>query len=67
MIALVWLRRTMALVTTALDVLALLLLASASSLAVLGEWRWTAAAAVPAAVLFSGARLAEWMTARRSP
>lgn len=51
--------------------LALLLLALASGLLVLGEWRWAAAAAVPAAVVFGGARLAEWMTARmtarRSP
>lgn len=52
-------------VTTGLDVLALLLAASASGLAVLGEWRWAAAVVVPGLVLFGGARLAEWL--RRSP
>lgn len=56
----------MTFVTTALDVLALLLLALAAGLAVLGEWRWAAAVLAPAAVVFGGSRLSDWLT-RRAP
>lgn len=54
-------------VTTALDVLGLLLVAAAAGVAVMGLWRWSAALAASAAVVFAGVRLAEWMSARRSP